>query len=698
MIERVRLKNFRRYRDEVFELAPGLNIVEGPNNAGKTSLLYAIEYALFGRVGGFTSPRGLMSPKARGMGVELVFVGQEGRRYRLQRVHVRPPRSRTKVVGHFTLKQQEEEAEEERYLLSSDFDDHEEALRLALREVLGVTRRNFEVAVSTRQGELAQILAGAPQLDSVLGVTAAVVAAGEMRALALEREKAAAALPVLEEGLERMRAEREERVERIEALQAEVAAAEARRGELEQEIAARRAELEADRPLSEALAALKSALRALDDARPAMKQAAETLEAFEEEHPPDDEAATQAAAEETQLREEREALEAGRAARAAERSTLDRKRGDLAGRLARREELPEGADALCEACGQPIDRAHVEKEIPALRAELETVDTRLGELEAADREGAEQAARVDAALSELSAAARAREVAANQSRRLAAALRDARTRVEEAEQAVARRWQEAREAAGELEVVAVLQLETDAPGFAEALETALADRQSETREALARLEAEGQAAQARHRQATGELESAEAQRSRVEREIAADTAKADGLREEAEQARQMRALAAAFKSLQKELRERATVELAERTHALHRALSGGDEQFQTVDIDPAKYAVLVTPKDVGREVPAALYQGGGHRALLGLAFKLAVSRLVGACPFVLLDEPTDGLDAGHRAALIGRILELDLTRQMILITHHEVDASVGARRIRVEPKGRRSFPRLEGVN
>ena len=74
-IQTIRLRNFRRYEDETVELRDGLNFLEGENNAGKTSVLYAIEYALFGRVGSLVASS-LMRPKTRTVGVELCFVGR----------------------------------------------------------------------------------------------------------------------------------------------------------------------------------------------------------------------------------------------------------------------------------------------------------------------------------------------------------------------------------------------------------------------------------------------------------------------------------------------------------------------------------------------------------------------------------------------------------------------------------------------
>jgi uncharacterized protein YhaN len=48
-ITRLHLENFKRHRDLDIELAPGLNIVRGPNEAGKTTVQRAVEMALFRR-------------------------------------------------------------------------------------------------------------------------------------------------------------------------------------------------------------------------------------------------------------------------------------------------------------------------------------------------------------------------------------------------------------------------------------------------------------------------------------------------------------------------------------------------------------------------------------------------------------------------------------------------------------------------
>ena len=223
-ITRVRLRDFRRYHDATFTFGPGTTFLEGENNAGKTSVFYAIEYALFGRAGSNLRPTDLLRPGARGVGVELCFTGRDGRHYRLQRVHVRPPRSRSKVVGHFTLWVRDAEPDApERYLLSSDFDDLETDLALAVQRALGLGRRGWDLAVHLQQGRIPDILDGSAQLDRVLGVSAAVFVEEELRGMALDREKAAKELPALEATREQLAGQVAAKTERADALSAEAA-------------------------------------------------------------------------------------------------------------------------------------------------------------------------------------------------------------------------------------------------------------------------------------------------------------------------------------------------------------------------------------------------------------------------------------------------------------------------------------------
>ena len=172
----------------------------------------------------------------------------------------------------------------------------------------------------------------------------------------------------------------------------------------------------------------------------------------------------------------------------------------------------------------------------------------------------------------------------------------------------------------------------------------------------------------------------------MEREHATTAADVNTQTTKAARAARFRRLSAGFKELQVRIRSDAATKLAADTLALHRQLSQRDE-FEQLTIDSTHYAVQVVPRDIGEEVPAGLYEGGGHRLLLGLAFRLAVARLVEYCPFLLLDEPTYGLDAAHREALLNRIADQTVSKQILLVTHQAM-GDVAGNRIQVARQGK----------
>jgi exonuclease SbcC len=691
----LRLRSFRRYGDETLELGPGICFVEGDNNAGKTSLFYAIEYALFGRVTGYKTIAALMAPKAKAMGVELVMRGVDGHRWRLQRMHVLPPRSRKITIGHFTLKRSARpidapiedavDPHEETYVVSSDFADREEALALALSRALGVSRRYFDVAVHIRQGAIAQILEGpARELDIVLGVTAAVAAADEMRAMALEREKEASQLPLVEETLRAMERDHESGAVELARLDAELAALALADAALVEEAAKVRTEEAALVPRSEAE-------RVLDRARQEQLRASTALEDARAAAPPELSSEAVPASDDARSEAREVELAAARDARARserERREIDTTRGDLGARIRRRDEHAHaGAGTRCESCGQPIDAALAAREIEGWRAELSSLDARAEAIDA-------ELTRLEASLASLREEAR-READAR-ARREAERERFARARelLASREQALLR-GEQALSTATET-VRALLASEGGAaPSFdpaqlAEALRASLEVARDGLRERRARVEAERAVSggtRARLEQQRGSVSMRVAQ---AERDLARTRSSVETLREAASVAERLRALSTSFQELQAVLRERAATALAKEALEIHRALQGaGESELTELRLDPESYAMLVTPKDVGREVPASAAQGGGHRLLLGLALALAIGRVVGRPPFLMLDEPTYGLDRERRRALLARIAGLGLTDQILLITHHETE-NVGGKHVRIARRGKQS--------
>jgi predicted ATPase len=58
VLRRVLIKNYRVFRDFRLEFSPGINIIVGNNDAGKSTLLEAINLALTARLHGYPSGPG----------------------------------------------------------------------------------------------------------------------------------------------------------------------------------------------------------------------------------------------------------------------------------------------------------------------------------------------------------------------------------------------------------------------------------------------------------------------------------------------------------------------------------------------------------------------------------------------------------------------------------------------------------------
>jgi exonuclease SbcC len=689
MIERIRLRNFRRLREAPCAFQPGINVIEGLNNVGKTTLFYAIEYAFFGRVENFKTIRSLAHAGKRSLGVELVFATNNGERYLLQRVHMAPAKSRKTMEGHFTLKALLEDGE--RYVLASDFGDTEDKLLLKLQELTGLTRRFFSVALHMRQGEIPAILTGAKELDIVLGVTAASMAEDELRQMALELEKESAGLEVLQE---RVRAVGNE----LKSVAGELAATAAERQATSDKLAALGAFADPRVEFTRQVTPLLESLDRYEALRQKTELARASLADEQERQAQAVAAGTVADTDKEKTKLQAEAKTKTDALKKArgeldevngEQRKLDQQRGDLAGRIERRKGLPKGKGAKCEVCGAAINASQTNKELAQWTTEMQELDKSLAEFAARQE-------KLQASVESLTVDERKRL------NRLAQ-LEQQQLRLTEMEQTLARRQTALGEAtAAEARAFAASQeaakavapiLEREAPearwnldGEPAAVIASLRESIQTARQLLAervgRQVAQQQGLTELLQRLTRQAEAITQRQTDLEREQATAQAEANTRKAKADRAERFRNIAAGFKAVQVRIRTDAATKLAADTLELHRRLSERDE-FTRLTIDPNHYAVQVVPRDLDEEVPAALYEGGGHRLLLGLCFRLAVARLVENCPFILLDEPTYGLDIAHRKALLERIADPGIARQILLVTHHARD-NAGVHRIQLE--------------
>ncbi|MGC8832324.1 MAG: AAA family ATPase, partial [Thermoproteota archaeon] len=162
LIETLRIRNLERYRRVELDFSGGLNLIKGRNSTGKTTLLNALTFALFGEVPE-AKPRLLVS-KLPGSGEMSVYV-----RFRS------PVSGQTvEVERRGSLDRKGDYRTGERLLRVDGKNislESEEDLRSKITELLGMSLRKFLNLVYIRQGRLTEILE--PQrdhMDSVMGI------------------------------------------------------------------------------------------------------------------------------------------------------------------------------------------------------------------------------------------------------------------------------------------------------------------------------------------------------------------------------------------------------------------------------------------------------------------------------------------------------------------------------------------------
>lgn len=163
VIEELKLRNFEGYKEAELGFSSGLNLIRGRNSTGKSTLLDALVFALFGEAPD-VKPRLLVSrlPDSREMVVYAKF---------------RSPRSGEKVEVSRKGKLDGKGAyrTDERLLRVNGKEVHiegDEDLRAKITELMGASLRKFLNLVYVRQGKLTAILEPPKeQMDSIIGIT-----------------------------------------------------------------------------------------------------------------------------------------------------------------------------------------------------------------------------------------------------------------------------------------------------------------------------------------------------------------------------------------------------------------------------------------------------------------------------------------------------------------------------------------------
>lgn len=161
MIERLVLENFKSHEVSEIEFNRGLNVFLGEVGAGKTSVLEAISFALFGRYAGNVTQSQLIRRGAEKADLSLVFSTSSGR-YKVQRTIYAEKTQRAKLWIRDGKKWKQ--AVEGAIAVSKSIED-----------LLDVDSTTFLAAIYASQGEIKEMLETQPgkrreRLDKLLGI------------------------------------------------------------------------------------------------------------------------------------------------------------------------------------------------------------------------------------------------------------------------------------------------------------------------------------------------------------------------------------------------------------------------------------------------------------------------------------------------------------------------------------------------
>jgi DNA repair exonuclease SbcCD ATPase subunit len=673
MIEDLTLRGFKSYRGrQTVRFTQGVNKISGRNASGKTTLLEAVLFGLFGDVPGVNKQD--LVPLG---GSELDVTVSLRSPFTGQGITVHREGGLTRDGGFRTSKS----------ILKVEGEDHpytrEREIQTKLRELLSIGKNTFFNVVYAQQKEFVEILRPPRgRMDAILGLTTPAEIREQFREVRrmLETRGRIDEKGTLEERIrnaEQAIAEGERQLEEVSA----------RKAELSMGLKEKRAELSVARGTVETLVGLEEGFRELEKAQTYL----EVLRGRREDREQDLAELYEALG--ARPGERRQELQADRRAAEAteerlrrlveedlggERRGLDAEVARLEHQVREHSEFREQGLTVCPKCGQEIDYDLIEGDLEKWREQLEAKGRRLAGLE--------------------------REIKAIRDQ-----VRVAHDRWIEADRAVTRFVEQERRV-GEL-TRALEDIVKRGASLAERIERetegALHRAESELAAAFASLEDARERVDERLRAAREELaglqadvlsketllRDAERREGEIRDRLGTHREVLDGSRvlldrvlEYEAKIQSMEAIQRHYGEYEQQLRENTLRLLEYQTYNYFRRLT--DQQaYSACHIDRQRYALEVQPIGGSRLLPAWL-AGGGHESLFALAERLALLRVMGFPHLLILDEPTDAVDSENIPQLLEYIARSGREiGQVLLVTHHGHGEEEGVNLISVKKVG-----------
>ena len=627
MIEELRLRNFEGFKDEKINFTGGLNLITGRNSVGKTTILDAIVYSLFGSV-----------PSVEN---RLLVRRERGVRDMETYLRFRSPvnGSRVEVMRFAELRRNRFATKEAKLIIDGAEVQVEgvEDLRRRITRLIGVGYRAFNWIIYSRQGRLNEILEPRREdMDAILQITLLREISEQLNIVIRDLRRTESEYRMIKVQLIPLREERVNELQReVDELNEELK--ELRSGLKLGEDPAVKILLRKARELEEAKATLLEAinskksilarygLKNLESVKRESERLAERLKDLEAELRSIEGEVKELRDEEAKVFGELKVLEDGHRVRL---------------------ELKMEGVARCPTCGQKIDEQTLSSIIEDEELRIADLKEKLDHVRR-KREGLES--RLESIDREIGETARRRE----RLNMLMNSISEYDSRIAEKEKIVK---------SIRLDVEGILKrlgldLDPDDPK--------LYERLTETFQTMGEIEEKRRRVkilEERLRERLGELEEARAELEKLKTRL-----------KELERRSKVISIASNLREriidFIKKRRDELLRSIALRAHSIFTSLT--DQRIYTsFRIDPENYRVYVKPRGLSDYIPASRV-GGGHQTLISLSLRLAILHHLGVRSLLILDEPTYGVDEENLQTLLNQLSKVArYVDQAIIITHH----------------------------
>jgi len=671
LIEELALRGFKSYpatRTQRVHFTKGVNKISGRNAAGKTTLIEAVLFGLYGDVPG-VNKQDLVPLGGSALDVTVTLRSP----LTGQRAVIHREGNLTRDGGFRTTKAH----------MTVEGEDHPYArdreIQSRLRELLGIGKNTLLNVVYARQKDFIEILnPNKTRMDAILGLTTPA----EIREQFREAKKILA-----DRGRIAEKGTFEERIRNAEEAIADgdtrLREERARKAQLEEGLREKKVKLFDAKGKVEDLEIFLDEFRRLDGLRAEI----EKLEMLRDERQSDLEGVHESLGEapERRLGELRAGMEGSRSTEARLQrlidEELDPERREVGAEVSRLQHqigdhaaFKDQGLTVCPTCGQEIDYELIERDLEKWREELTASSGRLKSLDM-EIETIQNQVRV----------ARDRWIKADKE---ISELESLIHRAKEIERTLKEIIDQGKKRATQLEMETEKILEKAEVDIGRTFAT-LGDAREKIEGELREVRGELQELQREVGRREGQLRDAERQIGEIEERIEGHRRVLDEAREVLarieeyeEKIRALEAIQAHYGEYEKRLRENTLAQLEYQTYQYFRRLT--DQQiYAACHIDRERYTLEVYPLGGAGKLPA-WRAGGGHESLLALAERLALLRVMGFPHLLILDEPTDAVDSENIPQLLEYVARSSREiGQVLLVTHHGHGEEEGVNLIRV---------------